>query len=276
MSHDFSSGDGFGRGEEHDLDAERGGGDVRWQHGERHGPAYARELGPGPAHGGGTDRGGECGRGRFASAAPLSGQAGPGAAAGPERPRGGGAVRRARAPWPTRTVPDLTPVRVGCGGRHRLRRFVHRRRRMAAAGLALAATAMAVAAARTQQSADGAHPRADARTDVPRSSTSAAGTADGRSADGTGGKRSAKVPVRINDAASVRLLHEGDRVDVFAGTDGSVKARVVARSARVAEVPEGSDTVPGDGALIVLSVPREKAAALAGAAAGSRLAVALC
>lgn len=87
------------------------------------------------------------------------------------------------------------------------------------------------------------------------------------------------VPVRIADAEAVRLLHAGDRVDVFATAeepDRTGRARVVARSARVAHLPKASDTVPGDGALLVLSVPRKKAAGLAGAAAGSRLAVALC
>jgi hypothetical protein len=93
------------------------------------------------------------------------------------------------------------------------------------------------------------------------------------------------APVRIADGATVRLLEVGDRVDVVAAaaerTAGG-DARVVARGARVAEVPavtgaaESSDRVGEGGALVVLSVPRETAARLAGAGAASRLAVTLC
>ncbi|MBU3871035.1 hypothetical protein KN815_45405, partial [Streptomyces sp. 4503] len=121
------------------------------------------------------------------------------------------------------------------------------------------------------------------------------------------GPRPAMVsaPVRIADAAAVRLLHPGDRVDVLstplpdatrAGTSGAT-ARVVARGVRVAEVPgfrsghaaagpeaeasgdsalDGDGALDGGGALVVLTVPRADATALAGAAAGSRLAVTLC
>ncbi|MDT3398516.1 RcpC/CpaB family pilus assembly protein, partial [Streptomyces sp. B1866] len=100
------------------------------------------------------------------------------------------------------------------------------------------------------------------------------------------------APVRIADAAAVRLLRPGDRVDVVATSGFSTArepapARVVARGARVAEVPEprgGEDGAgggataaePGGGALVVLAVPRATAAALAGAGATSRLAVTLC
>ncbi|MDW6060457.1 RcpC/CpaB family pilus assembly protein [Streptomyces sp. FXJ1.4098] len=100
------------------------------------------------------------------------------------------------------------------------------------------------------------------------------------------------APVRIADAASVRLLRPGDRVDVLAapGSDqarGPATAHVVARGARVTDVPrpgrvaaadvETGDLGPsGGGALVVLAVPRPTAAALAGAEATSRLAVALC
>ncbi|NUS89273.1 MAG: hypothetical protein HOY75_42895, partial [Streptomyces sp.] len=94
-----------------------------------------------------------------------------------------------------------------------------------------------------------------------------------------------------------RLLRPGDRVDVLAapGSDqarGPATAHVVARGARVTDVPRpgrvaAADVETGDlgatgggaaagGALVVLAVPRPTAAALAGAAATSRLAVALC
>ncbi len=96
------------------------------------------------------------------------------------------------------------------------------------------------------------------------------------------------APVRIADAATVRLLRPGDRVDVIAA-DGGGAARVVASGARVTGVPEppgapgadgtraGAGPVPAAeaGALIVLAVPRADAARLAGAGAAGRLAVTL-
>ncbi|MFI1824987.1 RcpC/CpaB family pilus assembly protein [Streptomyces sp. NPDC020412] len=121
--------------------------------------------------------------------------------------------------------------------------------------------------------------------------------------------RLVSAPVRIADAATVRLLRPGDRVDVIAapeptGTGASAdavpEARVVAAGVRVESVPERGGRIPGGpapdgadagveaaagdpvgdgsagGALVVLSVPRDTAAELAGAAAGSRLVVAVC
>ena len=88
------------------------------------------------------------------------------------------------------------------------------------------------------------------------------------------------APVRIADAATVRLLRPGDRVDVIAAADSPAgeasKARVVASGARVAQVPMAREPVGDGGALVVLSVPRAIAAALAGAGATSRLAVTVC
>ncbi|MFE0422927.1 RcpC/CpaB family pilus assembly protein, partial [Streptomyces sp. NPDC058953] len=114
--------------------------------------------------------------------------------------------------------------------------------------------------------------------------------------------RLVSAPVRIADAAAVGLLRPGDLVDVIAapalpagpGSGGSFgsadaagagaagRARVVASGVRVAAVPEPSaaSEPPADGsvggALVVLSVPRPTATALAGAAATSRLAVVVC
>lgn len=79
--------------------------------------------------------------------------------------------------------------------------------------------------------------------------------------------------VRIADAATVRLLRPGDRVDVIAA-DGRGRGRVVADGARVSAVPDSE--VTGTGALVVLSVPRSTAARLAGAGITSQLAVTLC
>ncbi|WAP57861.1 RcpC/CpaB family pilus assembly protein [Streptomyces sp. S465] len=178
-------------------------------------------------------------------------------------------------------------MRTGRDGGFRLGRAMRRRRRAMAAGLALTAAALAAAAPSGKGHTDGvSSPPAPAREDPG------------------GAPRPVMVsaPVRIADAAAVRLLHPGDRVDVLATplpdaartrSSGSA-ARVVARGVRVAEVPgargsrgirtaddgadggtfgEGAD---GGGALVVLTVPRADATALAGAAAGSRLAVTLC
>jgi Flp pilus assembly protein CpaB len=86
------------------------------------------------------------------------------------------------------------------------------------------------------------------------------------------------APVRIADAATVRLLRPGDRVDVIAAQETATggDARVVARGARVTKVPEPLESATDSGALVVLSVPRTTAARLAGASAMARLAVTLC
>ncbi len=88
------------------------------------------------------------------------------------------------------------------------------------------------------------------------------------------------APVRIADAATVRLLRPGDRVDVIAAPHappgGEGEARVVASGARVAEVPRADGDPSDAGALVVLSVPRATAATLAGAGVTSRLAVTVC
>ncbi|MFJ7066469.1 hypothetical protein [Streptomyces sp. NPDC101115] len=88
------------------------------------------------------------------------------------------------------------------------------------------------------------------------------------------------APVRIADAATVRLLRPGDRVDVIAAANSPTgeggEARVVASGARVAEVPRPGETRSDGGALVVLSVPRSTATALAGAGMTSQLAVTLC
>ncbi|MFE2985526.1 RcpC/CpaB family pilus assembly protein [Streptomyces sp. NPDC059262] len=134
------------------------------------------------------------------------------------------------------------------------------------------------------------------------SSGSAAGGAgsSGSESSGSGRERvrrsvvTVSAPVRIADAAAVRLLRPGDRVDVVAAGAGAGAGagdgqgpgvqggRVVAAGARVSSVPDsaGSAESAGEvaaagGALVVLSVPRETAARLAGAGATSRLAVTL-
>jgi hypothetical protein len=195
-----------------------------------------------------------------------------------------------RSTPPACAVPRFGPVRVARDGRYRLRRSVRRRRRSMAAGLALTAAALAAAAPSGQGSA--------------RPAPSPATTAGGRYEPSRPATVSA--PVRIADAAAVRLLHPGDRVDVLAtpAPDAARRrgtgdpARVIARGVRVAAVPGLRDDGPpgargypetgepdsgafgggpaGGGALVVLTVPRAAAAALTGAGATSRLAVTLC
>jgi Flp pilus assembly protein CpaB len=89
------------------------------------------------------------------------------------------------------------------------------------------------------------------------------------------------APVRIADAASVRLVRVGDVVDVLAaglGANGSATsaARLVATSTPVLTVPpEGDDplgtTDTGAGALVVVVTSSETAARLAAAAVTDRL-----
>ncbi|MEV6649271.1 hypothetical protein [Streptomyces sp. NPDC051219] len=158
---------------------------------------------------------------------------------------------------PPRVVPMFAPLRVR-GGAHRLRRALRRRRRAMAAGLAMAAAVVATGSG-------------------PPGSVAAEAAAPPRHRPAAVERVSA--PVRIADAAAVRLLRPGDRVDVVAADSspgGNSRARVVAASARVAEVPLPEREMGDGGALVVLSVPRATAAALAGAGVTSQLAVIVC
>ncbi|MEU9787667.1 hypothetical protein AB0H92_43095 [Streptomyces phaeochromogenes] len=157
-------------------------------------------------------------------------------------------------------VPHFAPVRVR-GGRYQVRRLVRHRRRALAVGLAVTAVALVAAGPRERERDTEARgrPVVDAVRERPVEMVAA--------------------PVRIADGATVRLLRAGDRVDVVAAEQGAVgpgDARVVARGARVAKVPESPDSVSEGGALVVLSVSRRTATLLAGAGATSRLAVTLC
>ncbi|MGW6141630.1 RcpC/CpaB family pilus assembly protein [Streptomyces sp. NPDC055140] len=183
---------------------------------------------------------------------------------------------------PTCEVPHFAPLRVR-GGRWRSRRAGRHRRRAVAAGLALTA-AVLVAAGPSGAGSTG-------------SGSSGAGSS-GSESSGSGRERvrrsvvTVSAPVRIADAAAVRLLRPGDRVDVVAAGagagagdgpgSGGQGGRVVAAGARVSSVPDSAESAESagevaaeGGALVVLSVPRETAARLAGAGATSRLAVAL-
>ncbi|MEU0046641.1 hypothetical protein [Streptomyces werraensis] len=165
-------------------------------------------------------------------------------------------------------VPPFDPVRVR-GALPLAGRPARHRRRAVAVGLAVTAAALVAAGPRDTDRSRG-HPepaRAAAGTPVA--------SGDDRPVRQRRAGTTVGAPVRIADAATVRLLRPGDRVDVIAAgeTVSGSQARVVARGARVTEVPEP----PGDdgGALVVLSVPRDTAAELAGASATARLAVTL-
>ncbi|MFF9900541.1 RcpC/CpaB family pilus assembly protein [Streptomyces longispororuber] len=199
--------------------------------------------------------------GRAAGAArsgPVTGAEPPGSGAG-----GGG------APPPPCQVPHFSPLHVR-GGRQRLRRLTRHRRRAAAAGLAMTAAALVAAG---PGDAERTRPGGSAAS-VTTTDTDAGGRDRARRAP-----RLVTAPVRIADAATARLLRPGDRVDVVAAEDpamgGRGAPRVVASAARVTEVPEAADGTAEGGALVVLSVPRETAARLAGASATARLAVTL-
>jgi hypothetical protein len=179
---------------------------------------------------------------------------------------------------PCRTVRAFPPVRGGRGGGRRcVPRALRWRRRRMAVGIAVAAAVLAVSAAYTPEPAKSLAARRAASP--PASRHPAAATKDPL----------VKAPVRIADAAAVRLLRPGDRVDVLAA------AHVVAAGVTVLDVPEdpgpranapaygegalppgATDATGAGGALVVLSVPRHVAAALSGAAASNPLGVALC
>ncbi|MEV5428545.1 hypothetical protein [Streptomyces sp. NPDC052701] len=166
-------------------------------------------------------------------------------------------------------MPDFAAVRVR-GGRHGASRLARHRRRAVAAGLAVTAAALVAAGPRDADRAR-RHPHPP-----PPGATSSAAPAD-HPVRTRRAARTVTAPVRIADAAAVRLLRPGDRVDVIAAEEAVTggTARVVARGARVTRVPEPLGDASGSGALVVLSVPRSTAADLAGASTTARLAVTL-
>lgn len=161
-------------------------------------------------------------------------------------------------------IPQFEPVRVG-GGRYRLGRLLRHRGRPLAVGLAVTAAALVAAGPRAATDPQRAErPRKHQVTQPVRRHAPPVDMVT--------------APVRIADAATVRLLRSGDRVDVIAAGDPATggDARVIARGVRVTELPEPIDGTSESGALVVLSVPRAAAARLVGASATARLAVTLC
>ncbi|MFD6247896.1 hypothetical protein [Streptomyces roseolus] len=178
-------------------------------------------------------------------------------------PSGAGAAGPVPAPC---DVPDFPPLRIR-GGRLR-----PRLRRAPGALLLLTAAALALTAATARPGPPGRYDPGPRTVSAPVARAPAPAPV-----------RLVSAPVRIADAEAVRLLRAGDRVDVIAAPtvnsprgEGDSSVRVVARAARVAEVPRPGETRPDGGALIVLSVPRATATALAGAGVTSQLAVTLC
>lgn len=215
---------------------------------------------------------------------------------------------RSSGPWRTPT-PTLT---------HTLTRWLARHRRALAAGCAGLSVAAIVAAASPAPEATtpvlvAARPiaagspvrAADLRTVLfprslaPADAYAAADPAVGRTTAvalspgtpvtrgaivGAEGNRGAPgrslVPARLSDPAITRLVRVGDRVDVLA-LDHSGPAKVVARGARVAAMPEppaaNSPLGAGEsgGPVLLFEVDPESAGSLAQAAAGSRLGIVL-
>ncbi|MFI1845740.1 hypothetical protein ACH439_26835 [Streptomyces microflavus] len=181
------------------------------------------------------------------------------------------ALPRPPAPPPAPCgVGPFAPLRMRGGGTYRLRRMLRRQRRAIAAGIALVGAALA--------------------TTGPGSATDGSAAPDTVAKTGRPSVHLVSAPVRIADAATVRLLRPGDRVDVIAVGEAGDDAHLVARSVRVAQVP-GADAddgghrsdgvgvvgagAAGEGALVMLSVERSTATALLGAGASGRLAVAV-
>ncbi|MFE9256202.1 hypothetical protein [Streptomyces sp. NPDC006879] len=175
-----------------------------------------------------------------------------------------------------REIPEFKPLRVGRrfgwppgSGRHR--------RQAVAAALGAAAIGLACAAFGAEEPSKPPHPTgpAPAVTMAGRPGAPPAAAPPPR-AEAT---RLVSAPVRIADAATVRLLRPGDRVDVVAVDSSPAqqpsRPRVLATAAQVTEVP-GPEEGLAEGALVVLSVPRGTAQRLVGAATVSRLAVSLC
>jgi Flp pilus assembly protein CpaB len=86
------------------------------------------------------------------------------------------------------------------------------------------------------------------------------------------------MPVRIGDAAAVRLLRVGDRIDLLAADPrGETRAEVVGRDLPVLAIPRTAAEEPGltTGALLVVGVPAGAARTLAEASVSAFLSVVL-
>lgn len=82
------------------------------------------------------------------------------------------------------------------------------------------------------------------------------------------------APIRIHDAAVVGLLEVGERIDVYAARHAASYADRVVAGVRVVTLPRPADDNE-QGALVVLAVTRDQAAALAQASALAPLSLTL-
>lgn len=95
------------------------------------------------------------------------------------------------------------------------------------------------------------------------------------------GAQQVAAPVRMADDEAVRLLHAGDRIDVYAPTARGTAADVVVSAALVTTLPDSVGEigqgagVRASGALVVLAVQPDEAARLAQEASQAPLSFAL-
>ncbi|MFE9005198.1 RcpC/CpaB family pilus assembly protein [Streptomyces sp. NPDC007875] len=221
-----------------------------------------------------------------------------------------------RSAPPARAVPRFDPVRTERSGGFRLRRAMRRRRRAMAAGLALTAAALAAAAppGRGHTHAESSRAPAPAGEERQGGPRPAMVSAPVRIADAAAvgllhpGDRVDVLATPLPDAAragssgaTARVVARGVRVAEVPGSrsghasggrsaDGGADGGAPEAGAEADASGKGAGNddaaldgggvldggMDGGGALVVLTVPRADAGALAGAAAGSRLTVTLC
>ncbi|MEU3958883.1 hypothetical protein AB0F42_03475 [Streptomyces buecherae] len=104
----------------------------------------------------------------------------------------------------------------------------------------------------------------------PAPEPAADATDEAGEADGTPGARG---PARADGAPRDWPAAREAAAEGGPPAGSPVGPRVIARAARVVDVPPSRETAPGEGALVVLSVPRETATALVGTGLTARLAV---
>ena len=115
-----------------------------------------------------------------------------------------------------------------------IRRTVRRHRRPLAAALAGVATLVALTALRSAPEA----PSADASGAAASSSTSIPGQVT--------------VPVALASGAIAAVLQVGDVIDLVAAADADTPGSVIARGARVVELPAGGSALGGSSSAVIL------------------------
>jgi pilus assembly protein CpaB len=92
---------------------------------------------------------------------------------------------------------------------------------------------------------------------------------------GTLDPTTAAVPFRLADPAVAALLTPGARVDVVTVTPNAGEPLVLATNATILTVREARESSTPDGHLVVIALPREEAARVAGASLSQPVAVTL-